>query len=368
MAPLRVLHVISTPGGVGGAEQVVRQLAADGCDRGWTVTVASPFCATPADLAAAARYYAPALHEGRVTRSVRDVAGAARWLSGVLDRCGADIVHTHLVHSTLLVSALGRRSPLRVTTHHHGGLLIWRGRRTLARLDAWATRRADHVVAVSDAVSRHLTGLCRLPPERVTTIRNGWCGMPRPHRGSKAGATVVCVANFRHEKGHAVLLAAFARAHTLVPQARLVLVGSGPLESDLRQQVRDLGLLGCVDFTGAVDDIWPLLAEAEVFALAAWQEPLGIAVLEAMAAGLPIVATRVGGIPEVVPEAGGRLVAPGDVEALARALVAALDDAGWRERAGAVGRKHARSYTTAAMVDAYARLYGRLAAGTNGVR
>ena len=83
-------------------------------------------------------------------------------------------------------------------------------------------------------------------------------------------------------------------------------MGDGKLEGDLRRRVRELGLEESVEFRGPTTDIWPQLAEAHVFALASLYEPLGIAVMEAMAAGLPIVATAVGGIPEAGSARGDR--------------------------------------------------------------
>lgn len=360
--PRRVLHVISTPSGTGGAEHVLRQLAASSAGRGEDVRVLNPFAASLANAEAAEAFYAPAQVAARVTRRPTDLPAAARWAARQVRDAAPDVVHVHLFHACGLVAALPRGREVRLLTQHHGSLLAWRGQRARARLDVWATRRMDHVVAVSEAVRRHVLDTTGLADARVSVIRNGWTGRPRPHEGSLYGATVVCVANFRQEKGHEVLLEAFAEVRRRVPAARLVLVGDGARRAELVALAQQQGLDAAVEWTGAVQDVWPVLARADVFALAAWQEPLGIAALEAMAAGLPVVATAVGGLPEVVPEAAGTLVPAGDVEAMATALTALLTDPARRRAAGRAGLAQATLTSSAAMVEAYADRYDRLVA------
>ena len=150
---------------------------------------------------------------------------------------------------------------------------------------------------------------------------------------------ILCVANFRAQKGHRELIRAFAGVRAEIPHARLLLVGSGPLEAETRAMVDEIGLTGCVDFVGPTNDVAQYLAAADVFALASRYEPQGIAVIEAMASGLPVVATAVGGIVETIAEdETGFLVRPGDVEGLARALVRLLRSPELRARIGTAAR------------------------------
>jgi glycosyltransferase involved in cell wall biosynthesis len=122
-----------------------------------------------------------------------------------------------------------------------------------------------------------------------------------------------------------------------------------------------------VTLAGAVEDIWPCLARAHVFALASHYEPLGIAILEAMAAGLHVVATEVGGIPEIVqPGVTGELVADGDAAAMADRLIALLGSAALRERMGAAAKEAAAGMTMDVTVDRYFALYERLLGGSGG--
>ncbi len=230
-------------------------------------------------------------------------------------------------------------------------------RRLAASIDRLAGRRFDHVVACSDSVREFLVGSYHYPPERVTCIRNGWSGTPLKLR-LESRPTIVCTANFSAEKGHAVLIEAFATVAQRIPDAQLVLLGHGAEMAAVRRQVGELGLTDRVEFAGFQDSIWPWLARAHVFALPSNYESLGIAVLEAMAAGLPVVATRVGGVQELVrPGVTGELVPPGDPGAMAEALVSVLGDPGAAMRMGAAGRAAAEDERMSACVDRYFDLY-----------
>jgi glycosyltransferase involved in cell wall biosynthesis len=201
------------------------------------------------------------------------------------------------------------------------------------------------------------------PADKVTVIRNGWAGTPLP-RSPSTVPTVVSVGNLRPEKGHKVLLKAFEKVVKELPVARLVLVGEGPLRGELEDVVTDLGLVGNVEFAGARPEVWSSLAAADVFALASFSEPLGLAVLEAMAAGLPVVATSVGGVPELVTtNVTGKLVPSGDEGALSAALLGFLRDKRSAEKMGRESRKRADSMRATAMIDSYFSLYEEMLDG-----
>ncbi|HEX5374754.1 MAG TPA: glycosyltransferase, partial [Solirubrobacterales bacterium] len=168
-------------------------------------------------------------------------------------------------------------------------------------------------------------------------------------------------ANFRAQKGHPVLIEAFATVAQRMPEARLVLLGDGPELPAARRLVGELGLAGRVELPGPQADVWPWLATAHVFALASHYEPLGIAVLEAMGAGLPVVATGVDGIRELVwPGVTGELVPPGDPAAMAQALIAILEDPGAATQMGTAGRAAAAENRMELCVERYFDLYERL--------
>jgi len=283
------------------------------------------------------------------------------WLRRRLTGFRPDIVHTHLFHALVLVAAVGGRHTPLVLTHHHGNSLEVEGHRARARLERVASRRFHRVVAVSSWVERYLVDDAGFPASRVVCIPNGWEGSPAPTSGVAEAPTIVCVANFRSQKGHDVLLRAFARVRRSLPAAELLLVGDGELRPAIARQAEELGVAAGVRFLGPVDEVWPVLEQAHVFALTSRYEPLGIAVLEAMAAGLPVVATNVGGIPGVVRrDVTGVLVEPGEDEAMAAALLRLLADPAERRRMGDAGRAAAAPLHARRMLDAYFDLYRQL--------
>jgi len=293
---------------------------------------------------------------------MQEVVAARRWLRSELDARAPGIVHVHLFHAEVLTASVQRPAGARlVLTHHHAGHLHALGRRRDEALDFLAVRRFDRIVAISEWVRRFLRERYRCPDDRIASIPNGWEGRPDTAPRRAIQPTIVCVANFRPEKSHETLIRAFARVTRELPDARLVLVGSGSLERKVRTAVELAGLSQNVDFAGSATSVWPYLGRAHVFALPSRQEALGIAVMEAMAAGLPVVASAVGGLPELVtPAVTGALVTPGDDAAMAAELVRLLKDPDLRARMGAAGRQAVASRTAEAMVDRYYELYEQL--------
>ena len=359
----RIVHLISTPSGFGGGEAVMVALLHGAAERGWEQAVLNPFARSQdEELARRCREFG---YEPLPAPGGRALAmpAALRWARRRLDELAPDISQTYLAHALVLAAALPRRSGgIRVLSHQHGNHFRASDRRLGEVLDRRAGKRFDHVVACSEAVRDFLLEEYRYPPQRVTCIRNGWSGTPLQLRKDPR-PTVVCTANFRAQKGHPVLIEAFATVAERIPEARLVLLGDGPELPAARRQVAELGLGERVELPGPQADIWPWLAKAHVFALASHYEPLGIAVLEAMGAGLPVVATGVDGIRELVmPGVTGELVPPGDPGAMARALIAILEDPGAATRMGAAGRAAAEENRMDICVERYFELYERLLA------
>jgi glycosyltransferase involved in cell wall biosynthesis len=176
----------------------------------------------------------------------------------------------------------------------------------------------------------------------------------------KDGVLVGDVARLARQKDHRTLLAAMATVRREHPDARLVLVGDGELRAELEQLAAGLGLEGSVLFTGARDDVPDLLASFDVFAHAARYEGFCLAVVEAQAAGIPVVATAVGGVPEAVANGEtGLLVPPGDDHALAAAITRLLEDQPLADRLAAAGRRRVHDlYSERRMVEETLRLYG----------
>jgi glycosyltransferase involved in cell wall biosynthesis len=356
-----VVHLISSKGGVGGAEKVVAALAGNADRFGWSAAIINPFAAN-ASSAEFSALYGGIRYEQRVTSHYGQLIGARRWTASVLRQLTPSIVHVHLYHATVLAATLTPPAGARWLVTHHYGPLFERQRKTAsADLDRWATHRLERAVAISADVRDYLVNRCRIGEQDATLIYNGWSGDPIRAAATSSPPTAVCVANFRAEKGHEVLLQAFVEVAQRVPGARLILVGSGPLEGRARAQVQESGLGSAIIFTGTVRDVWPVLATADVFVLASWYEPLGIAVLEAMAAGLPVVATGAGGVRELVdPGVTGWLVPPGDHSELARRVVQVLTNAELRGDFGRAAVKAATAKSEASMVAKYYEVYNSL--------
>ncbi|HEX6424587.1 MAG TPA: glycosyltransferase [Acidimicrobiales bacterium] len=280
-----------------------------------------------------------------------------------------DIVHTHMpLPAALARVALPGRRPAFVHTEHN----VWHRYRLPTRwANALTYRRNARVIAVSDGVAASIRS--SVPVEVVvhgTDLTLALSGADaraaaRTHLGLDARARVIgTVGNFTAKKDQATLLRAVASArpagdrHTV-----LVLVGSGPLESDLRALASRLGIADRVVFAGSRDDVFDLLPAFDVFALSSEFEGLPIALLEAMASGISPVATSVGGIPEVISDGeDGLLVPAGSPDALAAALTKLLDDDDLRTAIGERARARAATFDLVQAVRRTEEVYRRVCA------
>jgi glycosyltransferase involved in cell wall biosynthesis len=225
----------------------------------------------------------------------------------------------------------------------------------------WKYGACDRVIVVSGAIRRVMED-GGLDPARLRLVHEG---VPdsAPRAGGRevlealgvpAGAPVVGnVAALTGHKDHATLVEAFALLRSRVPEARLVIAGEGELRTDLERLVAERGLQDRVIFAGFRRDLDRLLPAFSVFCLSSHLEGLGTSVLDAMAFGLPVVATAAGGIPEAVQDGvTGRVVPPRDASALAGALAEVLGDEGRRQALAAAGRRrYLESFTDDRMVD-----------------
>ena len=246
------------------------------------------------------------------------------------------------------------------------------------RLTAWldhsAFRRGVAAVAVSGVVARSFE--LRHGRSPAATIPNGvdlsrfnrpgaCTAWRRAHGFADSDVLVASVARLEPQKDPEGLVRAFAAASASVnPSWRLLLAGEGSLREPARECVRRLNMAAQVRFLGVLADVADLLCAADLFALASRWEGNPLSVMEAMAAGLPVVATAVGGVPELVEDGvTGVLVEPGRPEALARAMAELAGNAGRRRAMGCAARARAARFGVDAMVSAYAGLFERLAGG-----
>lgn len=269
------------------------------------------------------------------------------------------IVHTHNAashfHGVAAAVAGGVRA--RVHTKHGRDYPDDRRKVLLNRLLSWGT---DEIVTVSDDARDVVVQVEKVNPRKVRRIWNGVdTELYRPPDRIVAEPVIGTVARLSPEKDQRTLLTAFKLVRAELPDARLVLVGDGSEAADLARMARDLGISDQVDFLGPRSDVSEILHTFSVFTLTSTTEGISMTVLEAMAAGLPIVATDVGGNREIVaPPACGLIVPPGDPEALSRAYLELLADA---QRRGQIGRNARRRavehFSLNQMIAEYAKVY-----------
>jgi len=201
----------------------------------------------------------------------------------------------------------------------------------------------DHLLCNTTALKAELTQRYRIPSSKITVILNGVDTdyySPGPAGPRPKPPVILSVARLVPDKDHDTLIAAFGQVSADFPEAELWLLGDGPRRAAIEALAARTLPPGRVRFWPGQPDIRPLLHQACLLVLSSRYEALPNVVLEAMAAGLPVAATRVGGLPElVVPGRTGWLVPPGDAPALAAALSQALGDADLREALGRTGRE-----------------------------
>lgn len=302
-------------------------------------------------------------------RLIRALAAHLRsWEPDVVQANGSDT----LKYSILARRLSGRAVPIVYRNISMAGAWL---RGPLHRAwNRWLAHQADRVAAVSPAAAEDYAAAHGLPQDRVTTIP---IGTPVPESASRhAGRArlgallgenlpelvLFNAASFTPEKDHQTLIDAFARVAQVHQDAILVLAGDGPLRPAITRRVARLGLNARVIFLGARRDLPELLREADLFVLSSRIEGLPGVLLEAAASGLPIVATDVGSVSDIVIEGrSGLMVSAGDPEALAEALLALLNDPTTRRAFGAAGRELVvSSYEMETIVDRFEALYYEL--------
>ena len=280
-----------------------------------------------------------------------------------------EILHCHMFHANVLGRRVGRRAGV---PHIVGTVHIAERRRRPWRF--WLERKTDPLGTVTVCVSRAVLEFhCRrtgVPRERCTVVHNGidtgrYGTASRPREAVRAelrlaadAEVIGAVGRLDRQKGYRYLIRAFAELARERPKAELVIAGDGPERAGLEALARRCGCAGRTRFLGRRTDVPELLHAFDVFALPSLYEGLPLALLEAMAAGVPIVASAVDSVPEVL--AAGRLVRPRDVPGLADALRDALEDPAPGQVAAAQARAR-EQFDVGVMVANYGKLYDSLA-------
>jgi glycosyltransferase involved in cell wall biosynthesis len=363
---LQVLHLLATMP-VGGAEDLVAAIVRGLDPRRFAVSVAT--LGPPGPVGQELRsqgYEVVSLGLDLKRTSAWRVVGPVRRL---LQARPPDILHTHLYHPNLYgrLASLGLGLPAVVAAVHNSYTRVKFHRRLWNFLLGWAT---DRVLVGSAQVWDDVRRYDGVPASRLLLMPYG---IPlaeldpplgrdeaRARLGLPATALVIgAVGRLEEQKGHVHLLAALPEVHPQIPDLVVLLVGEGRQEAELRRQVRDLGLESQVRFLGTRRDLPEIYRALDLFVQPSLWEGLPLALLKAMGAGLPVVATRVSGSREAVTDGvNGCLVAPGDPRALARAILDLARQPELRRRLGDAARDTvAARYSLEAMLKRLEELY-----------
>lgn len=275
-----------------------------------------------------------------------------------------DVIHSQTRITQVMGTLLEKMTGAAYVSTCHG---FFKPRLTRKVLGCWG--RA--VVAISPQVENHLIADLKVSKEKVFLILNGldlndfpmidepMRKAARIHHRLSASPVIGIIARLSEVKGHDVLICAMKSVSERFPSALLLIVGEGKLEESLKKRVGELGLQDHVRFYPIVNRTFEMLSLFDVFVMPSLQEGLGLSVMEAQAAGVPVVASRVGGILSLIEDGKtGRLVAPQDAQELARAIIGLLENRAAAQGMGQAAREFiAKNFSSRTMVEKTLEMY-----------
>jgi glycosyltransferase involved in cell wall biosynthesis len=354
--PLTILHVNTERGWRGGERQTLwlaQGIARAGHRSMMVVRPGRPLAARSMEAGLETVFCSPG--------SELDLA-AARFVRRCILANEVDVVHAHTAHAVALAALAARRTPACMVLTRRVGFPLRSNPFT-----RWKYRRADGVIAISSRVERSLVeggidpAIIEVIPSGVP-LRREVAPAPRSELGVADDAPlVVMVGALTHEKDPVTFVRAVAAAHRRVPHLRALLVGDGPLRSEVQAEAARLGIANVLRLTGQRDDADALIAASDLVVLSSVEEGLGSVLLDAMAFAKPVAATSAGGIPEiVVNDETGLLVEPRDGEALGEAIARIVGDAELSARLGAGARARASRFSIENTVARTVAVYERV--------
>jgi glycosyltransferase involved in cell wall biosynthesis len=288
-----------------------------------------------------------------------------RRLASQFAALGLDVVHTHnpLVHHYGMLAARMARVPALINTRHGLGNFP-RSAKTEAIYEA-TSLFTDRIVSVSKHADAYFRTHSRIAAHKLTTVYNGIptevFAPSNGHRKPQQDFVFGSVGRLAEVKNYRGMIEAFATVLKARPQCRLEVLGDGPLRQSLEAASEQLGVADSVRFRGASADVSGFLHQIDAFVLNSESEGSPMTILEAMASGLPVIATRVGGIPELIETSGcGWLCGPSQSGELAEAMVAAIDSP-QRQEMGRRGLEHVLAHHTLdRMSEHYEQIYAEV--------
>lgn len=367
---ISILHILA-PCHAGGLESVVLTLAEGHHRRGHTVQVVAVVEPAQGEHPFVSTLRSAGLQVRLLELPAKAYFTERRLVRGILREVRPDVVHTHGYRPDVLHVGIARRCGFPTVTTLHGASRTTGKSSISERLQLMSMRRFDAVVAVSHAIAAQLKKQ-RIPADRVHVISNAWNGVgPRLDRagarqslGIPDDATVVGWAGrLVHAKGADVFIRAMAKLNDLGTMVSII--GDGRELEALRSLTSSLRLDRRVIFHGTVQNARDFLPAFDLLVLSSRTEGTPIVLFEAMAAGVPIVAAAVGGVPDVLRANTDALLAvPDDPEALASAIRSALEDPTLAiERAREARTRLGSHFSTGPWLDSYEQLYRTLTAG-----
>jgi glycosyltransferase involved in cell wall biosynthesis len=365
MSDRLVLHAQKVAG-ISGSEAHLLQLLPDLRERGWDVR----FLMLHEDEPGAWEFAGELEGRGVPLDAIRLRADVDPLAFGevvaYLSRRRPAILHTHLVHADVYGQLAGTmaRVPLRLSTKH--GFNEFREGRFFGVADRTVGSLAHVHIAISQGLAHYLADTEGFDEATFEIVHYGIAARDgsAPYAGSEPG--LLCVGRLIPIKGHLVLLRALAQARARVPDVALDVAGRGPLEPALKSFARELGIADAVRFLGFVSPIQTAVEQAAIVVVPSLGEGFGMVALEAMERARPVIASAVGGLPEIVADGEtGLVVEPGDAEALADAIVALAGDLDRAAAMGRAGRERAvREFPPERSVERIEELY-RAALGSS---
>lgn len=271
-----------------------------------------------------------------------------------------DIVHTHLQNADILAGLAAKACGVMQVSTFHG---IAHDPGLAGRLKTWLrVILPDRIIAVSGATARACIDEFGARRDRVSIVYNGLDSdsfFPAVRRERKNEVVLATVGRLEEEKGNAFFLEALAEVKRRLPNAVGIIIGDGSLKAELERMAGELGLKEAVRFLGARNDVPDLLRIADIVVIPSLTEGFSLVALEAMACGKPVIATRVGGIPELIDDGtNGILVPARDSRELAHAIIKLAGDLALSEKMGSQGRaKVIEQFSLEKMVRGIERVY-----------
>jgi glycosyltransferase involved in cell wall biosynthesis len=336
-----VLHAQKVAG-ISGSEAHLLQLLPDLRDRGWDVRLLMLHEDEPGawEFAGELQERGVPLDDIELRADVDPIAFGE--VVAYLSRTRPRILHTHLVHADVYGQLAGTiaRVPLRLSTKH--GFNEFREGRWFGLADRSVGSLAHVHIAISQGLAHYLAEMEGFEEEEFEIVHYGITARDAVRAWNEAEPRLLCIGRLIPIKGHLVLLRALAQARARVPGVTLHVAGRGPLEPALRAYARELGLEESVRFLGFVSPVQQAIESSAIVVVPSIGEGFGMVALEAMERSRPVIASAVGGLPEIVADGEtGLVVSSGDAEALAEAIVALAGDLERAAAMGAAGRERA---------------------------